>query len=397
MKLRIDVKEISSCEKVLTIDVPSELVVEEFSSFYQSIGKRARIPGFRPGHAPKGVLELHFRDEARQEVWKQLVSKSFHRAVEQVSISMVGYPRIENVTFDETRLKYKAHVETRPKIKIGKYIGLSLKREPVAVTESEMEQSLKRLQESHAKYQAVEGRDAALGDFLICDYQLLVEGKEVEKRSGDWFEIREKDYLDGFSKQLIGAKPGESLEVNVTFPADYVRKELAGKEAHFLVSVREIKEKKIQPLDDEFAKELGEYERLEDLKKAIREDLVKHKKAETERKLEQNLLNELIKTTKFDVPRGLLERRLDALLEEGLQTLMYRGAKQEEALGQRENLKKNLLPEAERQIRVSFLLDEVATREGIRPQDEDVESRYEWIARESRRSLEEVKKHNNNP
>src|SRR3989338_8089393 len=131
MKLKIDIKDINSCQKVLTIDVSSEQVAEEFSHFYASVAKRAKIPGFRPGHAPAHVVALHFRDEARQEVWKQLVSRTFRSALDQEEIPIIGYPQIENVEFDEPRLKFKAHVEMRPKIKIDKYAGLSLKREPI--------------------------------------------------------------------------------------------------------------------------------------------------------------------------------------------------------------------------------------------------------------------------
>src|SRR3989338_1421920 len=145
MKLKIDVKDVSPCEKLLTIDVPSEMVTEEFSSFYESVGKRAKIPGFRPGHAPKHVVALHFRGEARQEVWKQLVSRTFQSAVDQAEIPIIGYPQIENVEFDETRLKFKAHVEMRPKIKIDKYVGLNLKRESAQVSDTEINDVLKRL------------------------------------------------------------------------------------------------------------------------------------------------------------------------------------------------------------------------------------------------------------
>ena len=281
--MKINVKDVNSCEKLLTIDVPSEMVTEEFSSFYESVGKKAKIPGFRPGHAPKHVVALHFRDEAKQEVWKQLVSRTFRDAIKQEEISVIGYPRIENVEFDETRLKFKAHVEMRPKIKIDKYVGLTVKRDPVQVNESEIEEAIKRIQQAHAKFQAVEGRESKLGDFLICDYRLLVDQKEIEKREGEWIELREKDYLEGFSKQLLGAKAGELREVTVTFPAEYGKKEIAGKKGQFSITVKEVKEKKLPALDDELAKEAGDYETFQDLRKAIAQDIDQHKKHEVEK------------------------------------------------------------------------------------------------------------------
>jgi len=391
MKLKINVKEVNSCEKILTIDVPSELVAEEFSHFYESVGKQAKIPGFRPGHAPKHVVALHFRDEARQEVLKQLVSRTFHDAVKQEEIPVIGYPRIENVEFDETRLKFKAHVEMRPKIKIDKYVGLSAKREPVQVNPSEIEEALRRIQESHAKFQAVEGRDAKIGDFIICDYRLQVDQREVEKRDGEWIELREKDYLEGFSKQLMGVKTGEVREVKVTFPLEYGKKEFAGKQGVFSLTVREIKEKKLPDLDDELAKGAGDYETLADLKKAIEQDFENHKKNEVEKKLENALLDELLKKSKFEIPSGMVERRLNALVEESVQNLISRGAKEEEAAREKETFRKNLLPEAQKQIRLSFILDEIATRERIEATDEDLNLKYQAIAERVRRSVEEVK------
>ena len=391
MKLKVDVKHVNSCEKVLTIDVPPEMVQEEFNSFYEVAGKWAKVPGFRPGHVPKHVVALYYRDEARQEVWKHLVSKTFRDALDQEAISIIGYPKIEHVEFDESRLKFKAHVETKPKIKIDKYVGLTVKRDRVQVSEPEVEEALKRIQQMHAKFQAVEGREAQIGDFLICDYRLQVDRKEIEKREGEWIEIREKDYLDGFSKQLIGTKSGATREVNIRFPSDYVKKELADKEGSFLVTVHEVKEKKLPPLDDELVKEVGEYETLEDLKKAIRRDIEEHKKVEVERKLERQLLDELMRHSKFDLPSGIVERRLNALVEEGIQTLVARGLSQEEALKQKEVLKKNFLSEAQKQVRISFLLDEIAQREQITTTEEDVLRRYGRLAERSGKPIDEVK------
>src|SRR3989338_5243966 len=148
MNLKVDVKDVNACQKVLTIDVPSEQVAEGFSTFYASVAKRAKIPGFRPGHAPAHVVALHFREEARQEVWKQLVSQSLREAIHQEELPVIGYPQIESIQFDEDHLKYKAHVEMKPKIKIDKYVGLVVKRSPAVVQESEIDESLSGLRQA---------------------------------------------------------------------------------------------------------------------------------------------------------------------------------------------------------------------------------------------------------
>jgi len=391
MKLKVNVKDVSACEKMLTIDVPSEVVSGEFSSFYDSVAKRARIPGFRPGHAPQHIVRIHFKGEAKQEVLKHLLSRSFYDAVKQESLPVIGYPKIENVKFDETSLKFEALVETRPKMKLDKYIGLQVKREPIVITDSEIEETLKRVQESQAKFESVEGRETKLGDYLICDYTLNIDGREIEKKDNEWFEVREKDYLEGFSKQLIGVKIGEIREVNVSFPKEYARKEFAGKPAKFVLTIREMKEKKLPALDDDLAKSLGDHSTFDELKKAIRKDIEDHKKRDNETKLEKTLLDELIKKSKFEVPAGMIERRLDSLVEEGIQSLMYQGIKKEDAEKEHEKLRKNLLLEAERQVRISFLLDEIAEREKTQATEEDINAKYQSISERVRRSPEEVK------
>ena len=391
MKLKVNVKDVSACEKMLTIDVPTEVVAGEFSSFYDSVAKRARIPGFRPGHAPQHVLRIHFKEEAKQEVLKHLLSRSFYDAVKQESLPVIGYPKIDNIEFDETRLKFKALVEMRPKLKLDKYFGLNVKREPVLVEDSEISETLKRIQESQAKFQSVEGREAKIGDYLICDYKLNVDGKEVEKKDNEWFEIREKDYLEGFSQQLIGVKINDVRDVHVTFPKEYARQDFAGKAAMFTLTIREMKEKKLPALDDELAKSLGDYSTFEELKKEIRKDMEEHKKKDNEVKLEKMLLDELIKKSKFDVPPGIVERRLETLVEEGIQSLMHQGVKKEDAEKERDKFKKSLSSEAERQVRISFLLDEIADREKIQATQEDIGLKYRVLSERLRRSPEEVK------
>ena len=391
MKLKVNVKDVNPCEKVLTIDVPQEIVSEEFSSFYESVGKKARIPGFRPGHAPKHVVAIHYKEEAKQEVLKHLLSRSFYDAVKQESLPIVGYPKIENVEFDETHLKFRAHIEMKPKVKLDKYVGLNVKKQPLVIKNEELEQTLKRIQEGHAKFESVENRQTQLGDFLICDYRLEVDGKEVEKKENEWFEVREKDYLEGFSKQLIGAKTGEVREVQAVFPKEYFRKEFSGKAAKFFLTVREIKEKKLPSLDNELAKTLGDYGSLEELTNAIRKDIEEHKRKDIEVRLENELLAELVKKSKFDVPPGMVQRRLNALVDEGIQNLVYQGIKKEDAEKEREKFQKNLIPEAERQVRISFILDEIAAREKIEATNEDLRLKYQSIADKIRRPIEDVK------
>ncbi len=393
MNLKVQVKDLNGCEKLMSIEVPSEWVEKEYQDFYSAVARRARIPGFRPGHAPKHVLEIHFQKEAREEVLKQLLGTSFKQAVIQEKIPLVGEPQIELVEFDGKHLKYKAHVESRPKIKIDKYTGLSLERKTAPAKEADIEEILKRIQESHARYEPVEGRAAELGDYLICDYQLSVDGKITERQEGTWIHIQENEYLKGFSTQLVGTHPEEVREVTVTFPQDYGRKEIAAKEGRFSVAVKEIKTKTLPPLDDELAKTFGKHETLQELKEAIRKDIEAHRKREAEVALEQVLLEELAQKSKFDLPKRLVQKRTEALRREEIQGRISRGMKEDEAAKNVNPLEPQLLQAAERQIRISFLIDEIATREHIRAEEADFEIKYRLIAERYGRPAEEVKQY----
>ena len=391
MNVKVNIKNVSACEKKLTIDVSSETVREEFSSYYNDISKSATVPGFRRGHAPHHVLAVYYKDQARNEVLKHLLGRSIQEAVEQEKIPMIGYPKVDEIEFDESRLTFSAHVEMRPKIKIDGYAGIALKKEPVQVSESEISDVLKRLQEGRAKFLAVEDRPAAMGDFLIADYRLEINGAEVEKRDGEWFHLQEEDYLKGFSKQLLGVHAGETREVKISFPKDYAKKEYGDQQGLFFVHVKEIKSKQLPLLDDDFAKEVGEHTSLDQLKASIQKELEAEKREHIEAHVESQLLDELMKKAKFDVPAGMVERRLNALVEEGIRTLVYRGLSEEEAKKKRDELRSKLGPQAERDVRVSFLLDEIAKRENITASEPDLEERYRKWSERFKRPLEEIK------
>ncbi len=241
--MKVSVKDGKNCQKILKVELEKERVLKEFDSCYKSLIPSAKIPGFRPGKAPINIVKMHYAGEAREQVMKNLLNDSYRDAILEKSIEPLGYPEIGDVQFTDEKLSYEATVEVRPKIKLTKYKGLSAKKQDVKVDKKEIEESLKRVQESQAKFIAVEKRAAKMGDYVIADYVCTVEGKEIDKRKGDMFELKEEEFLKGMSKQLVGVKSGENKEVKVKFQKDFAQKDLAGKEAIFQMQVKEIKEK----------------------------------------------------------------------------------------------------------------------------------------------------------
>ncbi len=397
--MKISVQDGKNCEKLLKIEVPTDLITKEYDEYYKAIANQAKVPGFRPGKAPRNVLQLHYSEQAKDAVLKNLISDSYRTALKEKALQPLGYPEIKEVVFDEGKLSYQAKIETRPKIKLGKVTGLSVKKEKKTVKKEDIEAALTRVRESLAQFKGVEDRPAQLGDSLIVDYVCTVDGKEMEKRSEDWIEIREDEFLKGFSTQLIGAKIGEQKEISIQFPEKVGRKELSGKKGVFKVTIKEIKSKTIPELNDEMAKEAGEFKTLDELRAKIQQDLQGDIDREIEVGFEKALLAELIKQNKVDLPDGVVERRLQHLVEDAFQREHqhnhggHHDHSEESHKQLRDKLTGELGAEARRQVHVAFLLDEIAEREKIEVKQEDLTARFEMIATQVRQPVETVQKY----
>ncbi|MBU9889117.1 MAG: trigger factor [Candidatus Omnitrophica bacterium] len=390
---KIKVQDGKPCEKILTLEIGKESIRREYENFYTAIAPRAKVPGFRPGKVPRDVLEMHYEKNASDAALEALLTESLPKALRDKEINPLATPEIKDIQFSKEKLVYKAVVEIRPKIKLGKVAGLAAKKEKAAVSPEAVDKALKQTQEMHAQYKAVEGRAAKFGDFVIADYVCLVDGKEMEKRNDDWIELKEDEYLKGFSPQLAGASGGEEKEVRIVFPSDMSDKRVAGKDAIFKLKVKEIKEKILPALDDELAKQAGDYQDLNDLKQKITQDLEKRAQEEKEAAFEKELLNELLKHNKIDIPGGLLQRRTEYLMEQASQRFVSQGGAAEAFDKEKEKLSKEFEAEARRQIHLAFLLDEIAETQGIRAQEADLQKRYEALSRQYRQPKETVEKY----
>jgi trigger factor len=393
MELKTSVKDGKECQKILNIEVGEEPIRLEYENFYKSVAPKAKIPGFRPGKASRDVLVMYFKEEAKQEVMKHLISETYTQALREKSLEPLGYPEIKDVQFDEHKLSYAAVIETRPKIKLAKLSGFKVKKEIPKVEPKEIEEALKHLQEQHAQFKAVEGRPVAWGDFVIADYVCHVEGKETEKRNDDWFEIKEDEFLKGFSGQLIGANPGDEKEVKIKFPENFSHKEWVGKEAVFQVKIKEIKTKHLPELTDDFAREAGEYKTVAELKEKISKDLLTAKENEKETEYEKALLDELIKHNKIDLPVGVVKKRQHYLIEESVERSKRQGLPENKVEEMKKQMEDAAQKEAAKQVHLAFLLDEIAVKENLTASEEDVKKKYEILAGRFRQPVESIEKY----
>ncbi|HNX68112.1 MAG TPA: trigger factor [Candidatus Omnitrophota bacterium] len=391
--LKIKVQDGDVCEKILTIEIAKDKIQEEFEAFYKAVAPRAKVPGFRPGKVPQDVLVMHYEKEANDSVLEHLLSDSLPRALREKVLQPLTTPEINDIQFTKEKLVYKAKVEIRPKVKLNRVTGLSAKKEKPEVKAEEIEKALKQVQEMHAQYKAVEGRAAKIGDFLIADYVCTIDGKEVEKRNDDWMELKGDEYLKGFSAQLVGVNPGDEKEVQITFPQDVADKKAAGKTATFKVKVKEIKEKNLPALDDELAKQAGEYKDFSDLKQKVTQDIEKRLVEEKEAAFERELLNDLVKQNKIDIPAGLLKRRAEHLIDQARQRFLYQGGTEDLFDKEKEKMLKDFEAEARRQIHVAFLLDEIAEAHKVTADEADLKKKFEALSAQYRQPQETVEKY----
>ena len=388
--LKVAVKDVAPCEKLLSVDVQADAIREQYELVYREIAKVAKIPGFRPGKAPRDVISVHYKNEAREEVIKKLVSKTLHEALEEKKLEPILHPEIKDVDFTENKLSYKAHIEIRPEVKISTYAGIKVKKNPIKVEAAEIDQVIDRLREGFAKFIPVEDRGLDYGDFMIADLKVIVDSKEIESREDDWIEFKEKTFLPEFAATLKGTKAGEAKDVEVNFPADYAGKEVAGKKGLFKIKLKEIKKRMLPDVDADFIKEVGEYKSIDELRQAVRSDLEAEKESQEEHRLQNEILESLVKSSQFSLPKKMVERRLEHLVGQALNNMMYQGMKQEEALKEKDKVREKLKAEAEKQVRLSFILDEIATREKMEVTEKDLEQKFEDIAKEVKQPKEKV-------
>jgi trigger factor len=244
----------------------------------------------------------------------------------------------------------------------------------------------------HAQFKVAD-RPAAMGDFVIADYVCTVEGKEFEKRKDDWIELKDSEYLKGFSVQLVGVKAGEEKEVLITLHENMQNKNMAGKPATFKLTVKEVKEKTLPPVDDELAKQAGEYKDLADLKEKLGQDLLKRAEDEKEAAFERSLLDELLKNNKVEIPLGLLARRTEYLIEQARQRFLQQGGTEELFSQEKEKVRKEFETEAKRQVHLAFLLDQIAEERQVKVEEADLKKKYGALSGRYRQPPEAIEKY----
>jgi len=385
------------CTKELVLDIPAEEVSKAFGEVVRNYKRYAKIPGFRAGKVPDTVVKRRYAAEIRKDVIDGLLPERFNKAVAELGVSPVGQPQVTELTVDEGQpLHVKAVFEFIPAFALDGYQDVTVDKPSAEISEEEFEKEMAQLRESRATVEPVEeDRPLVDGDWAQISYSGQVDGEpEAAPVAGEdsLVEIGGKDTVEAFSTVLRGAKAGQELKAEVIYPADYAEPKLAGKTVAYDVTVQGIKKRTLPEMNDEFAKELGNYESFAELENRVREHMSNRKRRSVEGETKDRLAAALIEKYAFPVPESLVQEQIDARLDRGLRALAAQGMQTE----QMRKLDFGRLRAAQRdaavaEVKASILLDRIAQAEQITLSEEELDRELQMAALQSREPIETLR------
>ncbi|HOA55030.1 MAG: trigger factor [Acetivibrionales bacterium] len=385
----------------LEIEVEAEKFEQGLQKSFIKNAKKFNIPGFRRGKAPRHMVEKFYGEHVLYEdAINEVCPEAYEQAIEEHDINPVDRPEIDIKQIGKGQpLIFTATVTVRPDVELGQYKGVEIEKSTAVVTDEDVEKEIERARERNSRLVTVEDRPAASGDTVTIDFEGFVDGEAFEGGKGTDYELvlGSGTFIPGFEDQLIGAAKGEEKEVNVTFPEEYHSKEMAGKAAVFKVTVKEIRIRELPELDDEFAKDVSEFDTLEEYKADLRKKLLEKAEHNARHENEDKVIEKVVENATVDIPPVMIERHIDNLVNDFAMRLMYQGLDLEKYLeisgmdmnAFREQFKKR----AEQEVKTQLVIDKISKVEAIVPTDEDTDGEIRRIAENYRQSEEEFRQH----
>ncbi len=386
--MAVKVDKIEKNRVSMEITVPAGEFQTAYDRAYKRISAQVNISGFRKGKAPKALVEARVGKEAIiEEAYEYVIPEAYKKALDESGIEPVDRPEVEVVSADAGKeMVFTVKVYVKPEVELGQYKGLGVDKSIEAVTEEQVENQLKSLQERYAKITNLEEGTVENGDTAVIDFEGFVDDVEFPGGKGTDYPlvIGSNSFIPGFEEQLIGAALGAEVEVRVTFPEEYHSADLAGKDALFKVAVKGIKRKELTHLDDEFAKDVSEFESLEELKSDIRNKLLKTAEERAEREFKNAVIQKAVENSTVDIPAVMIDHRVGDMINDLAQRLQYQGLSFEQYLqyaGTSQNeLMEKYRPQAEQSVKTELVLEAVAKAEGIEASDEEIQAEIEKYA-----------------
>jgi trigger factor len=396
----------STTKREIQVEIPVADVNRQTDALIQKYQKVARIPGFRRGHVPASIIRQRFSEEIKTDMVEALIPRFFRQEAERLSLHPVSQPRVTDLHLhDGEPLRFKAAFEVLPEIKLEGYKELRAEKPEIAVSEADVEQALGDVRERHATFNPIEGRTLADGDFAQVSLdghpKTGSESKSGESKSDEGqpvhmdevlVEIAGQNTMPEFTENLRGTSAGEERTFDVNYPQDTEDKRLAGKTFTYVVKVQAIKQKSLPEINDEFAKTLGEFQTIDDVRKTIREQMEAERKHQAEHDAKEKLVRELIQRNDFEVPDSLIDQQIDIRLERGLRALAAQGLTAEQMKKMDMNrLRGGQREQAIHDVKAALLLERVADEENVQVSDDELNQELEALAKQSKQTSEAVR------
>ncbi|MEO5803113.1 MAG: trigger factor [Verrucomicrobiota bacterium] len=385
----VSVENLAPCKKLVRVEVEAQKVNDAFEEMTKSFQREAKLPGFRPGKAPKAMVEKRYETDIQDEVKKKMIPDAYRAAIKEQKIDVVGYPDIEEIQFGKNQsLQFAATIETAPEFEMPDYKGLPAKREKGDVSEEDVQKAIDLLRERQTNFQTV-ARELKEGDVAVVNYTGTCEGKPLTEiaptakglteQTNFWVNIDKNSFILGFAEQLIGAKAGDKRTVTVDFPADFVTPQLQGKKGIYEVEVVEVKEKLLPELNDEFAKSYGA-ENLEKLREGVRTDLANELKYKQERSVREQIVKGLLERVKCELPESTVVQETRNIVYNIVSENQKRGISKETIDQQKNEIFNSASATAKERVKASFLFQKIAEKEAIKVEQNDVLQRIQQLA-----------------
>ena len=379
--MKTEFTDVNETQKTLTIEIPSDVVDAEINRIAKGYTKQAKIPGFRPGKVPATIVKQRFREQILHDVMHGLIPRAVEEALQERGIEPVDTPNIKDVALEEGQpLKFTAAIETVPPFDPGDLSSITLQDMRVTITEDAIDQTLQRIRERAAKHETIEGRPVTDGDSVVVSLDRQEASGETDHHDEVTVEMGAPGNPPGFDANLVGLNPGDEKTFSIHFPSDYPAEDFRDRDVTYSIKVKEIRRKVLPELDDEFAKDLGEFDSLAALKDRVRTDMQQEAEDNAKREARSDLMRQLGKRITFELPGSLVEREIDRRLEEMARQLMAQKIDPRQAgidWGQFREAQREPAREA---VASTLVLDEIARREQITVAAEDVDKEIEQFA-----------------
>ncbi len=375
------------CKRTVEIEIPLDEVQRAKERVTNSIKKRVRLPGFRPGKAPVSMIESRFEGEIRNEVLEALLPQAFRERVQKEELKVVGTPDISDLHFEPGQpIRFKADFEVAPEFEVGEYHGIAVKYEEPTVSDEEVEKRLEAMRDSKAEYPNLDPRPIENGDHVLVHLKSL-SGLAEPIENDVQIEVGGAETFAAFNENLIGSSPEETKEFDLTYPDDYGQERLAGKTVRFEMTPKVIRKKELPALDDEFARDLGDYQGLDELREAIRKSIFHEKQFVAQQAAKEELIDKLVAANEFAVPEAYVHRQIENQIRVQVRELTGKDVDPSALNLDWTKVKESQREKALRNVKASLLLEKISDREAIRATKDEVDREVQRMARQEREAV----------